>query len=71
MARNSTQEVENVGFCGRLGQLWETAKKALEANGFSTQSLSGNGLHVGVASAHEGLETNSMIDVTANLRAVE
>ena len=71
IACNATQEIENIGFCGRLGQLGETAKKAREAHGFSTQSLSGNGSHVGVASAHEGLETNSMIDVTANLRAIE
>ena len=68
---NATQKIENIGFCGRLGQLGETVKEALEAHGFSTQSLSGNCSHVGVASTHEGLETDSVINITTNLRAIE
>ena len=67
IARDSTQEIENIGFCGQLGQLWETIKKALEAHGFSTQLLSGDSSHVGVASTDEGLEPNSVIDITTNL----
>ena len=71
MASNATQEIKNISFRGRFGQLGETIEKTLEAHGFSTQTLSGNGLHVSGTSAHKGLETNSVVNGTANLRTVE
>ena len=71
IASNATQDIEDIGFCGRLGQLGETVEKTLEAHGVSTQSLRGNSAHVGVASAYEGLEMDSVINITTNLRAIE
>ena len=39
-------------------------EETLEAHGFGAQTLSGNCPHVGVVSAHKGLEMNSVINST-------
>ena len=43
-----------------------TTQETLEVNCFSTQTLSGNCLHVDVASANKCLKTDSVVDGTAN-----
>ena len=68
---NATQEVKNVGSCTQFSQLWETAEETLETHGFSTQVLSGNCPHISIASAHECLEMDPVVDGTANLRTIE